>query len=410
MASIKIIFCSQDPGGCNYLIPVIKKAFSKPDKYNVLCFMSLFSKSILTQNNLSFVDTDGLSDSEIKDKLISFSPDIIISSTSQGFSLEKKLIRFAKEEEINVPVITGIDYWSNYWLRFINVDELKEEQYLPNKILVIDEFMEKEMLTEGFPAKKILIVGNPAWEIAGNPAGEILDTSLNTSSDASSDASSDTSIARNKDHLNQRASGRKENHESLKILFLSQPIKALNETKVHTIFGYDEFVALKDLLHTLAEIYSEDKPFLLKSIYLKIKLHPKENFTKFDHLFREIIVPKGIIISQDSESDLDQLLADYPIIVGMNSAALFLASLKGKIVISYQPKLDPSQDPLVSNRLRLSKLVTSKSELKQIISSLLLDKILLDKKAGSYNKKTIEKYTQSRATDKILALVEEITK
>ncbi|MDO8265151.1 MAG: hypothetical protein Q7T34_02160, partial [Candidatus Parcubacteria bacterium] len=293
----RVLAAMQDPGGSAAVLPVVK-LFKKEGKVDVKIFCGKYSYALLEREKISFVRAGDFSDKKLESQFRGFNPDLVFTANSFGFSLDKKVLRIAKKAEI--PTISIIDFWSNYWLRFLKEGEKKDPRFLPDKIIVIDRIMKKEMVKEGFPGELIKVFGNPSLE----------------------------SLPLKK---------RLKRGNVLKILFISQPIRDIYGEKGY--FGFDEFEVLKDFLEVIKGLKAD----------LTVRLHPKEKTGKYD----SIIGKQKIKI--DQESNLDELIYDANLVLGINSIALFRASLAGIPVISYQPGLkDLKDDALISNRLKLS--------------------------------------------------------
>ncbi len=272
---VKIWFAAFDQGGKEALIPVIEK-LKKDKKFVVKTF---------------FKDLPG----KLQEK-----PDLIFTATGIGKTVDKKMLELAAKE--GIKSVSLVDFWSNYKLRFGKV--------LPDYILVIDPIMKKEMAEADFPRKKLVVVGNPAFD-------------------------------------KFRVFGKKGEYVS----FFSQPF---SELKINP--GYDEIEVLKDIVESLEKLGFEGK--------LKIKLHPRAKCKrKFDGIMKKTSLDCSL-------TDSKNLLENSKAVFGMNTAVLFRAALGGKPVLSYQPELK-GNDPLISNRLGLSLPVYEKKDLIKAMEKIL---------------------------------------
>ena len=80
---------------------------------------------------------------------------LIVTGTSLGNSLDKKLLTVANKN--NIPSISIIEHWSWYRKRF----ELDRKMVLPDHIVVNDDYARSQAINDGLPAGKIFVGGNP---------------------------------------------------------------------------------------------------------------------------------------------------------------------------------------------------------------------------------------------------------
>lgn len=304
----KILLAAQDPGGFNSLVSVIK--ILKKKRIDIKVLLANESCLIAKKNNINFLDCSDFSQEKLETAFKNFNPKIVVTATSFGLSLDKKMLKLAKEA--GVPAVSIVDFWSNYKFRFSN-PETEDLAYLPDTICIIDEFMKSGMNKEGFDKKILRVTGNPFFDGF------------------------------------KKISKTKESY----FLFVSQPFSELgmpdfDEVKIFRGF-VDSLVAIKD-----------NTPII-------ISLHPRE---KNKEKFKEIILGANIKIEISDKSG-DDLVNDAKIVLGINSMALFRAALKGKKVISYQPGIKKDKDVLMSNNLGLSELVYDFNKLGQTMKKLL---------------------------------------
>ena len=304
---MKILVSANNPGGADSLLPVVKKLVDKGEELTII--LEGKAKGVFAKGGVNFLDAERLNDVKLKSIVSDNNFDIFLAGTSLGFTVDKKLLQYCQEYKIISVYI--LDFWSNYWQRFSA--ETKDFKFLPDYICVMDELTKKEMVSENFPEKKIIITGNPRF-----------------------------------DHFLDNIDNSREDKD--RILFISQPLKECkNYTDAQS--SHDEYVVLKDVMQTLNSIKS--------SANLVIRLHPRDVKGKYD-----VIMSKSKrAVVYDSVSDVAESLSRSGLVIGISSVVLFQAALAGKKVISYQPNLE-GRDALISNRLGISKLVANKEELK----------------------------------------------
>ncbi len=348
----KIIIAAHDAGGMDSLIPVIGKLF-QDSSYEVTCLVHGPAKKLLDQRQYRYADADTLSDAELEMLVVDVAPDVILTGTSSGLTIEKKLLKIAQAKKI--PTVAIIDFWINYNLQFSFAAKGKAKAVdLPDLILVMDDLAKREMIAEGFPEEKIVITGNPHFEsfkIFPPPPVE-----------------------------NQN------------IVFIDQGFSGLYHEGFHENMGFDEIEVMRDLIRALSEMGFAGKVI--------VKFHPAtQNRAKYDALVK----PTSIKIELDSKDTLEKSLAESRLVVGMTSMALFEAALGGKIVISYQPHPARLPDPLISNRLGLSHFAYNYGDFKKILT-----KTLLGKAKQEINQSLIDQYTKNHATLKVIEEIEKL--
>ena len=221
-------------------------------------------------------------------------PDIFIAGTSTaGDSPDKRIMRTIG----NVPSLFVLDFWSNYWQRFSTSGE-KDFAYLPTRICVIDETMKEEMAAEGFPVERLVVTGNPHF-----------------------------------DHFADNITCGHEEPE--RILFISQPLRAIGNMPGYRPVACDEYSALGDVVEALKNLPDR--------FYVSLRLHPKEPADKF----AEYLGPR---VRRAAEPTLEEALSKSGLITGLSSPVLMQAAAADKKVLSYEPGI-VGEDPLVSNRV-----------------------------------------------------------
>lgn len=309
-----ILLSGSDPGGFQTIIPLIDPL--RQEGHSISLIVGGAAVKICADKSLEFIDGDKLTPEELREKVAAIKPDIFISGTSGGYAIDKKILPIIKE--LGAPSLYVLDFWSNYWQRFSS-EKGKDFAFLPDTICVLDQYCKDEMVKEGFAAEIIKITGNPHF-------------------DHFADAITTTS------------------EETNTVLFVSQPIREQNEKKTSIIYPFDEYVALQDLVDAVAAF---------PDVRISVRLHPRENVGKFDELMSKH--PSQISLSK--ESSLEAALSKASCIVGMFSPVLLQAKLASKSVLSYQPG-GAATDPLITNKLGITKLVDSKESLVQSMAEL----------------------------------------
>ncbi|OGJ60204.1 hypothetical protein A2635_05550 [Candidatus Peribacteria bacterium RIFCSPHIGHO2_01_FULL_51_9] len=231
--------------------------------------------------------------------------EVYLFGTSAGETIEKQVFLSVKDR---MPSIAVLDYWSNYAERFSRQD--RDLTYMPDRICVMDDIARAEMLAQEFLPERIVVTGNPHF-----------------------------------DHFADEITHDRENRKRL--LFVSQPLSDMARLPGYVAYPFDEFTVLSDIVAALGGTPVDYQ--------LAIRLHPKEQGEKYKKMLNE-----RVVLAQ--ESTLEQALSGAGLIIGMHSLVLLQAAAAGKSVISYEPGL-VGPDPLVSNRLGVTRRLSSPVEL-----------------------------------------------
>lgn len=327
---MKIMFFAHDPGGANAISPLVE-----PLKENNELF--IFAKGpALTKLPNSI---------EYNDNLAKIKPDLIITGTSANDFTEKHLWQEAKK--LNIKSLAILDHWVNYGIRFskyglADIDKFdKICEFLPDYIIVMDEFAKSEMVKDGVPENIILPFGNPHFK-------DILEKSKNI-----------------KNIRNQFATP-----DEILITFASEPY-------IEDYGHGEEKTVLKDLISITKD----------KNAKIVVKLHPKEDFSKYKEFESE-----KIILNKDTTPA--EIIKASDIIISMTSMFLIEAMILGKKCISYQPEQNDENKFILTKKDDLPFINNFEDFSKELI------KILNIKESSSYNN-----FVNLNAKEKIIEFI-----
>ena len=309
---MKILTCASDPGGARNIGPVLLEAVKA--NIEIVVWSSKKTKNIFLDCGIKSSNIQQYNNKKIKEKLLKENPDVILcGATRFGYKLpELYIIDLAKIN--NIPCSVVLDEWFYYAKRFWNTK--KELKHLPDIIFCQDRLAYIESQDEGIPEHLLKITGSPAY----------------------------SDIFFNKKKLFLKKSN-KSNKGTTNILFISEAHSetygnALGENGPHGKFqGYTEIIVRNILGKVIRSIG--------KKVIINEKLHPNQKLKK--------IKPINLIAGCKwnickSNSNLDRLLFESDIVIGMRSAVLMEAWLLGKIVISFQPNLLTENKCTISRR------------------------------------------------------------
>lgn len=325
----KVLLFSHDPGGANTIIPLYHSLQRKG--YQVRLFgkgpaLKKYSEFGLTGLDImDFVEKTAVFDiaSFIKKEKVDF----IITGTSAEDLTEKFLWKAA--ENLNLPSFAVLDSWMGYKKRFHN---------LPTKILVMDRWARKEMAAAGIDRSKIVITGQPYFELLEQKK---------------------RNFVKNKNI--------KDNLGILKtnfvITFASEP-DCQDQGDDH--LGYTAktiFIALCRVLEKIASLTN-------KNIVLILKLHPKEKARRFDPISNRIKERGKIKILVNQELHPWDLILASDLVCGMSSMFLIEAIFLKRPALSIQIGLKKQSDFILSRRKIMPSILDEKTlfnKLKEII-------------------------------------------
>ena len=294
-----------------------------------LKYLSLF-------NNFNTLDKYWITDKKkinfLKNKKLNVIKDInktkgiklAISGTSLGNSVDKKIIRFAKKN--NIYCISVIEHWTNFKNRFY----YKNKYLFPDIIFVNDKIAYKSAIKSGIPKNKLSIMGNLYLE----------------------------NLSKNKKRkkLSPWATKLIKNNKRI-FIFISEDI-CKDKRLLRYEYKYDEFQTL-DLI----------KKNLETDDLLIIKCHPDEKIDKFNkYKSKKIIVKKKI--------NFNDLIYMPNKIIGMKSMLLLEIAIFRKDVISFRPIVDK---PFIGEKFGATRLV--RKNFKKNINKKIINKSIFFKKS-----------------------------
>lgn len=337
--SLVVIAICGDPGGANAIAPVIE-VLRAEGRVTVQALAYLQGCDLWTKRNIKFDEVpENIPKATIVDILRGQNVKLLLVGTSLNpVELEKQFI--AAANDIGLPSLAVLDFWSNYGRRFSDADG--NLVYIPDLIAVMDERARDEMMAEGFDPEQLVIAGQPAFDDL------VMWRSRFTS-------------AKRQAIRNALGAGSGE----LLILFASQPLSVLYGTDPQNPLypGYTEQEVLRTLVNALDHIAEQSG----QKIVLAIRPHPRERVESFNTVKCRTA---HLVLSTDGESRDIAMASD--LVIGMNTVLLVEACYLGCLVVSLQPGLR-IPDPLPTNRSGLSRPVYHEHEVIPVLEQMLLD-------------------------------------
>ncbi len=167
----KVLATSWHPGGMNVIIPVIKR-LNKEGKVDVVTIGHQYSEAILDSHGIGYrrIGDYGLEDVSLESMgylLEQESPNLVLSGTSAQDENNRDVIEQTATlagRKRKIPTVAVLDFWGNYSLRFDDIYSGEHFRFLPDRIAIMDQYAERDMLKEGFDRERLVITGNPHFD------------------------------------------------------------------------------------------------------------------------------------------------------------------------------------------------------------------------------------------------------
>ena len=244
---MNIFVVASDPGSANAIMPVIATCYKQGHLINGVVSGSAISLLSKWPEIEEIDDTTPII--KIRNMWGGDNRPQIILAGAGAFNLLEHTVRRAATDA-GIPCIAVLDYWTNYHQRFRRLSGEKMTYSLPDRICVLDEIVQAEMLNEGFDSEKIVVTGQPYFEYImqwGNalPINKVI-------------------------HFRNQYL---RDEDSLLIGFCSEPIHIIN---TNDELGYDQYSTIRKITTFLDQFTK----LTGRSIHLTMRPHPRENEDK----------------------------------------------------------------------------------------------------------------------------------
>ena len=145
--NLKVVFGVNEVGAAHFLLNNFLQNYKFKD---YIIFAEKRSYDFLRNSNIEFQDA-ALEDKAFENIINKFQPNFIITGSSLGLNIEKKLIKYACKNQIKS--FSFIDANVNIWQRFIIDDPFKKWSILPSEIIVDDVNIKERLIKLGCPVK-----------------------------------------------------------------------------------------------------------------------------------------------------------------------------------------------------------------------------------------------------------------
>jgi hypothetical protein len=345
----KVFLFSRDPGGANTIVPLFYPLIAQG--YDV----SLWGKDIAldkyTQAGLCGRDIMSRLGSvdlpSVREFLASESPDVIVTGTSAEDPCEKYIWKSA--EELRIGSLAILDQWLNYGVRFSSYPSSKlaffrndrRFEFMPDKILLMDELARREALADGLPAERLEVTGQPHFQAL-----------------ASKPRSDSNKLSEVKTSWNIGA-------DEMAVVFASEPMTEIWGSQPE--FGYTELTIIRNLLEALEVVAASAG----KKICLVVRPHPREDRVKLEQVVGWASKMVRVVVTDTYSTEEVVCAAD--LVCGMSSMFLLESAFLDTPTISIQIGLK-TESLFVLDRSGVLKSVFDKATLVKSLQLALIDR------------------------------------
>ena len=332
-----VVAVAGDPGGAEALAPVLERLLGdgrvRPALFPYREAIRLWEARGLRAAPL----TGALSRDAARDLLAREQAKALVTGSSVNpDQLERVFIAAARD--LGIPSLSILDFWTNYRRRW--ADPAGDLSDLPDIIAVMDDRARAEMVAEGFPAERIEVTGQPAFDrLPRMRAG----------------------FTRGRRDAVRKGLGLAPGEAF--VLFASQPVSSLSgESAENPLFpGYTERSVIPAVIRALDRIGHAEG----RKIACVLRPHPREKAGDLRRWKGEHI---RVLVQEGGDRLETAMAAD--LVTGMTSVLLLEACYLGTPVVSIQPS-PRLPDPLPSNRDGLSRAVYSEGEIEPVLQEML---------------------------------------
>ena len=326
MKSLCVVAVAGDPGGAAAVAPVLAELRRRGVVVHAWAYAQ--AAHIWTAHGLAHTPLPEGPPQEVAARLQASGAEAVLVATSMNQAMWERAFTAAARAQ-GRPVLALLDFWTNYRGRFAGADGKLED--LPDVIAVMDEGAQAEMVAAGFPAARLRVTGQPAFDAWV------------------ADARAPRPVPADAPH----------------VLFLSQPLREFYGDDPRAA-GHPGYVQ-GDVLAALADVLANEAAARGARVDLTVRLHPKEDRATWAAPAR----PRLTVRVTGSEPLVDDL-ASADLVVGMTTVALVEAAGRGWPTLTVQPGA-AGRDPLPAAAGRGLARCYALDQLAEQVRSLLFD-------------------------------------
>lgn len=341
-----IVYVSGDPGVTNALIPVARNLQAQGYETQIIASGPAIALWEKNEGSFNLIKADDLmGSSEISNILKSIRPSVVVTGAGAHNMIEHDFRLCAKS--LKIPNFALVDFWAHYSERFRRIVDGALEHSMPDKIGVMDDLCCTEMIAEGFPTEKLVVVGAPHLE-------ESVNTVLATDQIEIDDLKKTIGLNREAKtivYFSQTVVAPEDNSEDDQLLLYKRPP-----------LGFTQRTTLKEILAALSDVSEE----LKVKTQLIIKSHPMEP-VPLKYVVEDVKVSPFVTSHVVENFSPARLIGIADVVISLTSTALLEASLSGKLSLSVQidRNLREFPDIFYGNRMGLTVPIFKREELEE---------------------------------------------
>lgn len=310
----KVLFFSQDPGGTNALIPIIRELGGTS-------YIAVIGKDsaipIYERKGIPFVPinkiTNRFDTESIKKIIADYQPDMVLTGTGAADFFERYI--WAASRELFVKSVAVLDSWCYYGLRFSNYtfkeiekyEAKREIMYLPDRLLVMDQDAKTACVKEGIDGSIIYPCGQPFFQELSESFAQLDQKDVVF-------------------YQQKISSGDKKKI----IIYASDNLSDSFPPNGRIFWGYDEKTIFLDILSAIEKVCTKKEKYVLV-----IRPHPKEKKGTWEKVIDNLDV-KELKVIVDGTVKEEIAISSADLVIGMWSMFLTESIIAKKRVISVQ--------------------------------------------------------------------------
>ena len=298
----KVLAFARESGGAQAIAPVIKELERKGS--SVIVFAKDVAEKVFCDHGFRPLYLEGGESCFIEHALLNNwegeGPDIVVTSAASLPELdmtEKNLWLWARRNCIRSLAV--LDQWQNYARRFSSY-LTTDFAFMPDICCVMDEIARLGMIEDGFPAERIVITGQPAFDSL------VERTSADTKAELEL----------------KRAMGMDNGRPT--VVFIGEALRR----HLGDEYGYDEYRVLNYLVDIIKDM--DERPNLI------IKKHPQNIDEDFDLDVISRAATQIVVRIVGVEHPAKRVVLASDVVVGMSSVLLVESILLGQITVSLE--------------------------------------------------------------------------
>lgn len=285
-----------DPGGANALRPALRQIASE-GRIQLRPLAYRQAVALWDSAGLAPERVDGWTDNQLMEVLAKSRPALVVVATSlNAEQIEVRCTSIA--QRLSFPTLGVLDFWSAWTERFAPAPG--KSLCFPDELAVMDDRARQRMEQAGLPSRRMLVVGQPAFDGVAARAVPLAGKAPQT-----------------RQRLGVPPEGRL-------ALFLSQPIEAVYGQGL----GYTESSVLTELAAAL-------KRTSMANLHVAVRPHPREDPTALGAICQGL----GFHLAGPEAGTTQELAMAADLVLGMNTAFLVESCLLGRPTLSIQPGL-----------------------------------------------------------------------